>query len=209
MNKKYIPDDDLARTDRALNAIKSKYRIVSTGKKSIKDFISYSSNSDSKVLKTWKISKTNNSFILYLISYTHYFQHIDYTKGNTGQMASETSKYFFGYLEINKDYGNTLIRPETLKDKVLELLNPIEIDIKEYKKFSRKYYMTSDNKDLLLRTIDENLVKYFETINNLTIEFSHDKCLFRLPKSVNVKEALMLCEIGLNLDSILNNEMTK
>ena len=113
-------------------------------------------------------------------------------------------KYFFGHLSTKKDFGHTLIRPETLADKISELFNPVEIDIKGYRKFSNKYYVLSNDKQKFLSSISSKLLKYLENQSRLEIEFFDQECLFRLDKAIDLKQTLKLCDIGINLDIILN-----
>lgn len=117
---------------------------------------------------------------------------------------SDKHKYFFGYLNILKDYGKTIIRPETFVDKISELFYPVEIDFTEYKRFSRNYYFLSNDREKTINNMDENLIIFMNSVLNIHLEFNGKKCIYRLPKSINLKEANNLCEIGFQLDKILN-----
>jgi hypothetical protein len=42
---------------------------------------------------------------------------------------------------LKKDFGRVLIRPETLADKIIELVHPVELDFSEDKAFSDTWYV--------------------------------------------------------------------
>lgn len=51
----------------------------------------------------------------------------------------------WGYLETKQDYGHLLIRPENLTDKLIELINPAEVDFDDDPFFSKKFYVLSED----------------------------------------------------------------
>ena len=64
---------------------------------------------------------------------------------NTPMEIKHVNCELVGLTTIYKDIGHVLIRPETIGDKLIELVNPVEIDFKEDKEFSAKYYVVSDD----------------------------------------------------------------
>lgn len=42
---------------------------------------------------------------------------------------------------LKKDFGRALIRPETLTDKILEIIHPVELDFSDDKAFSDTFYV--------------------------------------------------------------------
>jgi hypothetical protein len=68
----------------------------------------------------------------------------------------------WGILDLNKDYGHILIKPETVLDKVHELIHPIELDFDDDPEFSKKFYVLAEDKtkaDLYLSPGFRNLIK--------------------------------------------------
>ncbi len=195
--------DNSSTTQRILNAIKKAHLIAKSGKVSLKNFELINNKRDYQFKNCWKVFDSISQFKLCLISYSNTFEVVNSATG--GHMAEESNNYFVGFLKLNKDFGHTLIRPETFKDKINEIFNPVEIDFNEYKKFSRRYYVISNNETILKSWISYEFVKCLEEINNFSIELYKDQCLFRFPKSLSMKESLDLCKIGLKLDQILNN----
>jgi hypothetical protein len=58
------------------------------------------------------------------------------TRHNPVSEKDETAKDFYLYhtwalAYLKKDFGRVVIRPETLRDKIIELIHPIELDFSE------------------------------------------------------------------------------
>jgi hypothetical protein len=53
--------------------------------------------------------------------------------------CSECQTWALAYLK--KDFGRVFIRPETIADKLVELIHPIELDFEEDKAFSDTFYV--------------------------------------------------------------------
>ena len=47
---------------------------------------------------------------------------------------------------LKKDFGRVLIRPETLADKLIELVHPVELDFAEDKAFSDTWYVLTNDR---------------------------------------------------------------
>lgn len=60
--------------------------------------------------------------------------------------ASEYSEYqIWALAYVKNDFGRVLIRRETLTDKLLELIHPLELDFKEDRPFSSTFYVVVDD----------------------------------------------------------------
>ena len=92
-----------------------------------------------------------------------------------------------GLTSINCDPGHVLIRPETFGDKLIELVNPIEIDFPEEKEFSAKYYVISDDEAQLRNNIDFKILRAINAYDDLNIEILNKYLFARTLKPVNQK----------------------
>lgn len=180
------------------------YQITSARNPFIRQFHLFADKQKPIFFNSWRVFRGTNSFSLCLIEYQTRYQ----TVSNYGASAHTSNhKYFFGHLSTKKNFGHTLIRPETLADKISELFNQIEIDIKGYRKFSNKYYVLSNDKEKFLSALNSKLIKYLENQSKLEIEFYGQECLFRLDKAIDLKQTITLCNIGIHLDIILNTQI--
>jgi hypothetical protein len=64
----------------------------------------------------------------------------------------------------------------------------------------------ANEKEQFLKYFTGEILDFLSEIQPPEIEFNHHQCLFRLPKSIDMKETIALCEIGIKLDEIMNNK---
>ena len=80
---------------------------------------------------------------------------------------SETTGFqTWGIMNLSKDCGHVLIKPETMLDKVHELIHPIELDFTDDPEFSRKFYTLSEDKT---KTALNLTLSFREAIKTITI----------------------------------------
>jgi len=120
-----------------------------------------------------------------------------------GRTCEETNSYHFGYIENTINLGNTIIRPESYYDKFIDFFIHVEIDFKEHKEFSKKFYVISENEQLVRDNLNKRIMDLFCNYKEIYIEFRNNKCLFYLNSKMNIKSSLMLCEFGLKLNEII------
>ncbi|MBS1530544.1 MAG: hypothetical protein JSU01_09570 [Bacteroidetes bacterium] len=71
-----------------------------------------------------------------------------------GRATSKSTRPTYDYYEyqtwalayLKKDFGRVLIRPETLADKLIELVHPVELDFEEDKAFSDTWYVLTNDR---------------------------------------------------------------
>jgi hypothetical protein len=103
--------------------------------------------------------------------------------------------YSFMAFPCSIDFGRTLIRSETVSDKVAELFNSIEVDLLEFPEFSSRYYCLSDEEAKFRAVMNDDIVKLFLNYKlDLVIEFYRNVCLIRPNVSI-IEEKIMLYQI--------------
>ena len=110
----------------------------------------------------------------------------------------------YGKIRLNSSWSRTVIRPERLSDKFIELFNQKEVDFESNIKFSKKYYVLSDDEKELRSKVTFEFLDYLESIDGLTLELNKKECVFKLPKTNDFNESLRLLEIGYQLNCLLN-----
>lgn len=124
-------------------------------------------------------------FESYLILLT--FNSQDSVYSQTPHSIENVDCELVGLTSINCDPGHVLIRPETFGDKLIELVNPMEIDFSEEKEFSSKYYVISDNEAQLRSNIDFKILRAIKAYDDLNIEIRAKYLFARTLKPVNQK----------------------
>ena len=79
-----------------------------------------------------------------------------------------------GIKQLPQDFGNILIRPETLADKIVEFLHHTEIDFINYPDFSSKYYVLSNEISLCQEFATENRIQLIEKQRDIFIQVKGD-----------------------------------
>ena len=91
----------------------------------------------------------NSSYILFVETHCK----AEYKAGITDTYDHQT--WALAYLKHN--FGRVLIRPETLRDKIVELIHPLEIDFAEDKAFSDTFYVVANDHEKAVTGINRNL----------------------------------------------------
>jgi hypothetical protein len=119
------------------------------------------------------------------IKITNPFQSFDLVFIQVGYSYAYGRKYSFGLTyeyqtwgvtTLKNDFGHILIKPETLLDKIHDLISPVEIDFPDDLEFSKRFYVVTNDatkaraqlKDSFRATITKLSLKDFiiEIVNN-------------------------------------------
>jgi len=69
------------------------------------------------------------------------FVEVHYKLGDVKHTTHHQEYQVWGLTYVKQNFGRVLIRRETLTDKILELMHPLELDFKEDKAFSDTFYV--------------------------------------------------------------------
>jgi hypothetical protein len=166
-----------------------------------------------ELIKTLHHSKTGRRFGIknqsnkecYLVGVQYAYRYSEVEPYEMAKTFDEYRIYPFYLFQHTTDLGHTLIRPETIADKISELFKPIEIDFKKHKKFSFKYYVTTEDSDLVKKNMPYALLDYLKSKKGISIEFMNDWCLVRNDKVISTKNGLDLCQIAFEVKAILDS----
>jgi len=78
---------------------------------------------------------------------------------------------------LDQDFGKVYLRPESLGDKINDLFAKVDIDFAKFPKLSKKYFITTENKELfasnvsddLLSAIEQSEIPEFEIVGNVLL----------------------------------------
>lgn len=101
---------------------------------------------------------------------------------------------FVGLATLKKDYGRVYIRTETLTDKLIELINPKEIDFDIDAAFSRNYFVLTNNELKLRKQVTANFLSAINKHKGLEIEIDGNTLMVRLRQRVSLKAAKTISE---------------
>lgn len=182
--------------------IDSRFQVIPSPKPAITNFYLFASKRKPIYYKSWTVFDNALHFKLLMIEYE-----IEWIEAATygAFRKTDTHKYFFGYVTSKRNFGRVIMRPESIGDKISGLFHHIEIDIKGFNKFNRKYYLLANDKAKFLGTIDRETLNFLATTRGLQLEIDGQRCLFRLQKALDRNETMELCRIGHKLNVLLSD----
>jgi hypothetical protein len=97
---------------------------------------------------------------------------------------------------LKHDFGRVLIRRETLADKIIELVHPVELDFKEDKAFSDTFYVLVNDHQKALAAITRNFRNAVMDIreDDFIIEIVDHTLIIGSRKPVSPERAVYLAE---------------
>ncbi len=105
---------------------------------------------------------------------------------------------------LKRDFGRALIRRETLADKIIELVHPVELDFAEDKPFSDTFFVLVNDRQKAATAIDRNFRNAVMDIreDDFVIEIVEHTLIIGNQKPISPKRAVYLAEFVARLSSI-------
>jgi hypothetical protein len=105
---------------------------------------------------------------------------------------------------LKRDFGRVLIRRETLADKIIELVHPVELDFAEDKPFSDTFYVLVNDRQKAAAAVDRNFRNAVMDIreDDFVIEIIEHTLIIGSQKPVSPERAVFLAEFVARLSSI-------
>ena len=177
--------------------VKSELGLEESSHKNFKGFLMFR-NLTAIVLDSYKSTRFSFKLIVSTAEYTSSYPVSRYA--NTG-----SDKYFFGYMELLKNYPATYICKESIREKIVNLFVKSDTDFADNKKFSRRFdVVTQDGyrlADLLrFKNLDE-----LTAFPEMEVEIHGNTCLFRNSRRpISLEEATQFSALAKMLSNILN-----
>lgn len=156
--------------------------IISFDNESTFDFKTFETFQHYSDIKTLSSINVNSQFQILIINIEHHF-----IGGKHGD-SHHNENQILGFKKLEQDYGRILIREENVFDKILEIFNKTEIDFKEDKEFSDRFFVLADNENYAKKFLNNQNRKALKTIaksENFEIEISNNKLIIRNKKPIN------------------------
>jgi hypothetical protein len=152
------------------NELKSKLDLCHTGHIDfdLEHFEVFKNTFRMRVLGSYAIKQPNSNdcYVLFLEKRYQYTG----SKGHTGE-DDDYQTWVVAYLK--NDFDRVLIRRETLADKLIELVHPVELDFDDDKAFSDTFYVLVNDRNKAIRGIDRNF-------RNAVMDLRHDDFIIEI-----------------------------
>jgi hypothetical protein len=120
-------------------------------------------------------------------------------KGGTTNLPSLQDHYEYqtwALAYLKKDFGRVMIRPETLADKILELIHPVELDFADDKAFSDTFYVLVNDRQKAETAMDRNFRNVVMDVRerDFVIEIINHTLIIGDRRPLTPENALLLAE---------------
>lgn len=130
------------------------------------------------------------------------------TKNTTskGLVTEQRDQQVWALAYLKHDLGKVKIRPETLRDKIIELLFPIELDFQEDKIFSDSFYVLVSDRPKAAAGINRAFRNAVMDIreDDFIIEINGHTLIIGSRKPIEPERAVYLADFVVRLVSIYN-----
>ena len=144
-----------------------------------KKFETFSHYSDIKILCSINF---NSQFQVLIINIEHHF-----IGGRHGDSIHNENQ-ILGIKMLEKDYGRILIREENVFDKILEILIKTEIDFKDDKEFSDRFFVVAEEENKAKQFLNSEIREILTSIpkkENFCIEVFNNELIISNKKTFN------------------------
>ena len=150
-----------------------------------KEFESFSYNEITSFGPVISVSRPFNSFYLIFVEVNYIISPGRYSSG------IHTDFQVWGVLFLKNDYGHILIKPETLLDKIHDLINPSELNFEDDKEFSKKFYVVTNDKSKAESRLSKDFRNQIKNISakDFIIEIIGNKLIIGNKKTPHSKSA--------------------
>ncbi|MEO6148575.1 MAG: hypothetical protein ABIP28_00360 [Mucilaginibacter sp.] len=176
----------------AFKGIEEKFAIEHTGTIDFQlDSFEAFKNYDEVILRDSYVIKgfTDSNYLLLVETY----KKIVWQSGEVDELR-EYHIWALAYLK--KDLGKIRIRPETFRDKMVELITPIEIDFKDDKAFSDAFYVVANDYQKAVNGITQDFRKAVMAVKepNILIEVNNHALIIGSTKGVSPEKTVCLAD---------------
>ena len=136
--------EEIERMHETYKALKEKYSIQFTGDIDfhLEQFEVFKNYPNISVRDCYVIKQDNNND-----TYMLFIETQSQTVDEHGSIGNYCEYQTWALAYVKRDFGRVMIRRETLTDKIIELLHPIELDFEEDKPFSDTFYVLVSDRE--------------------------------------------------------------
>ncbi|MDP9048476.1 MAG: hypothetical protein M3N14_10085 [Bacteroidota bacterium] len=191
--------DEIDRFNDTYNALKAKFNIDFTGDIDfhLEQFEVFKNCVDINLRESYVIRHFGKeSYMLFLE--THF------RSAGVKTIVDHYENHTWALAFLKRDFGRVLIRRETLTDKIVELVHPVELDFEEDKPFSDTFFVLVNDRHKANTAIDRNFRNAVMDIreDDFVIEIVEHTLIIGNQKPISPERAVYLAEFVARLSSI-------
>jgi len=192
--------EEVERLHDTYKALKAKFNIEFTGNIDfhLEQFEVFRRYQGINLRESYVIRQINNDCYVFFIE-TH-----SRLMGQKGGIIDCHENQTWALAYLKKDFGRVLIRRETLSDKIIELVHPVELDFDEDKPFSDTFYVLVNDHQKAIVAINRNFRNAVMDVreDDFTIEIIEHTLIVGDRKPMSPERAVYLAEFVSRLASL-------
>jgi hypothetical protein len=152
-------------------ALKARFRVELTGDINfhLPDFEVFRTHTDVKLRGSYVIKSARTDCYMLFVE----IHDLVKTGGRLPTVADYYEYQTWALAYLKKDFGRVMIRPETLVDKLIELVHPVELDFDDDKAFSDTFYVLVNDRWKADIGMDRNF-------RNVVMDIRHEDVLIEV-----------------------------
>jgi len=164
-----LTDEEIESYYKSYAILKSNFNLESTGEIDfhLELFEVFKNYSEITVRDSFVIKQDNNNDCYILFVETELRNH------DHGKVSGNRAHQVWALAFLKADFGRMLIRRETLADKIIELVHPVELDFAEDKAFSDTFYVLVNDREKALKGVDRRF-------RNAVMDIRHDHFIIEI-----------------------------
>ena len=145
-----------------------------------------------EMIKSFRIRGVDLSDILIL--------NLTYQVSSGKQTYEQSETQIIGFTKLKKNYGQLLISPESIEDKIRDWFEKSDIDFKDFPKFSSRYLFQADDRNKAESFATTNRLQLIEQQPNIIIEVRNNLLIAKYPRNINSDDFNAMTLFLKNLD---------
>jgi hypothetical protein len=195
-----LQTNETERFQTTYNTLKGKFHIQLTGHINfhLEQFELFKSYLALNLQNSYVIKQANSDcYVLFVETHSK-------TKDAKGEITDHYEYQTWALAYLKQDFGRVMIRPETLGDKLIELIHPIELDFKEDKAFSDTFYVLVNDHQKAVAGINRNFRNTVMDVreDDFVIEIVDHTLIIGNRKPISPEKAVHLAEFVARLASM-------
>lgn len=109
----------------------------------------------------------------------------------------------FGFVKLRRSYAHILVRPETLKDKILDFFVHAEIDASSHQQFSDNFYVLSNEPEAAKDFLTHDIMTLFCNAGDLWAEVKGNMMVMGFRKNISMEIGSEIAALAKEFRAIL------
>jgi hypothetical protein len=163
----------------------------------LEDFDAFNQYHDYNLLGSYVIKNGHSDcYILFVDTHSK--------KAHEGLITDHFEYQTWALAYLKRDFGRVKIRPETLRDKLAELIHPLELDFKEDKAFSDTFYVMVNDHAKAITCMDRHFRNAVMDIrgDDFVIEIVNHTLVIGNKKPITPERAVYMAEFVCKLAEV-------